>query len=287
MKEVDVLVIGGGPAAVITAVVAKQMNTDKHVVVVRNSPTVVIPCGIPYIFNTLKTVENDIMPDGAYKMNDIELIIDEAIDGDIDAKVIKLKTGQEIKYKKLVLATGSLPKIPKFIPGYEKEGVFYIYKNFDYLNQMLEKIANMKKIVIIGGGFIGMELADEFISQGEKEITIIEMEPHCLIQAFDQEFCEQVEEKFKDAGVNILTNTKLTAVMGDNKVEYVEIDGKKKIKAEAVIFSIGSRPNVELATKLGIRVDEKYGIWADEYLRTSHPDVFAVGDCTAKNRIIA
>ncbi len=103
-----------------------------------------------------------------------------------------------------------------------------------------------------------------------------------MSQAFDLEFCEQVEEKFKQAGIKILTNTKVTAVGGEEKVEYVEINDTEKIEADFIVFSIGATPNTELAEKLGLRIEEKLGIWVDEYLRTSHSDIFAVGDCTAK-----
>ncbi|RLI66248.1 MAG: pyridine nucleotide-disulfide oxidoreductase [Promethearchaeia archaeon] len=277
MKETDVLVVGGGPAALITSVVAAQMNPNKKIMTVRNFPNVPIPCGIPYAFGQLKGIGNNVMPDASYKAFNIDLVIDEVVDGDKSKKIMELKSGEKIKYDKLVLATGSKPIVPKFITGYDKPHVYYVSKDNSYLEKAYEATKSAKKIVIIGAGFIGMEFADELLRERDKKISIIEMLPNILGVAFDREISDVVEEKFRATGVNLLTGKKVTAI-DDN---FVHLETGEQIEADMVICAIGARPNTELATKLELRV-ERNGIWVDEYLRTSDKDIFAVGDCAAK-----
>lgn len=277
MKETDVLIIGGGPAAVITSVVAAQMYPGKKITTVRNFPTVPIPCAIPYSFGVLKGIENNLMPDGGYKANGVDLIIDEAVNGNGNSKVIEFKSGETIKYDKLVLALGSKPMIPTFIPGYDKSHVYYVSKDNSYLETVYEASKTAKNIVIVGAGFIGMEFADVFIEQGNKNVTVVEMLDHVLGSAFDIEICNQVADKFIERGTKIITSKKVSAIE-DN---FVQLESGEKIEADMVIIAIGAVPNTELATKLNLKVEGK-GIWVDEYLRTSDKDVFAVGDCAAK-----
>ncbi|MCF2138587.1 MAG: FAD-dependent oxidoreductase [Candidatus Lokiarchaeota archaeon] len=276
MKETDVLVVGGGPAAVITSVVAAQMHPDKKITTVRNFPTVPIPCAIPYSFGQLQGIDNNLMPDKGYHANNIELIIDEAINGDRNEKVIELKSGEKIKYDKLVLATGSKPIIPTFIPGYDKPHVFIVSKDNEYLKEVYKASETANKIVIIGAGFIGMEFADEFLRLN-KDITIVEMLDHVLGNSFDMEFSNQVAEKFTEAGVKLLTGKKVIAIDDD----YVQLESGEKINADMVLVAIGAVPNTDLASKLGLKLEGK-GIWVDEYLRTSDDDILAVGDCASK-----
>ncbi len=276
MKEVDVLVIGGGPAALITAVVAAQMNPSKKIMTVRNYPTVPIPCSIPYGFGQLKGINNITMPDASYKANGIELVIDEVVDGNRSEKTMQLKSGESIKFDKLVIATGSKPMIPTFIPGYDKPHVYLVSKDISYLEKVHEASKTAKKILIIGAGFIGMEFADEFLREG-KDVTVVEMLPNVLGVAFDREICDVVEERFKANGAHILTGKKVTSI-GDS---HVQLESGESIEADMIIAAIGAIPNTELATKLNLKIEGR-GIWVDEYLRTSDKNIFAVGDCATK-----
>ena len=138
---------------------------------------------------------------------------------------------------------------------------------------------NSKDIVIIGGGFIGVEIADDISRIKNKNINIVELLDHCLAANFDQEFAKVAEEQLKNKGVKIYTKTKIQNIGGKERVEFVELDKGEKIPADLVIISIGAKPNIKLAKEAGINTEERGGIWVDEYLRTNIPDIFAVGDC--------
>jgi len=281
MIETDILVIGGSAGGILTATTAKKIYPDKKVVTVRKNKTVMVPCGIPYIFGTLYDTAKNRIPDEMVKNAGVELIIDEVISVDKDKKIAVLKSGEEIKWDKLVLATGSIPVIPKWLPGHDLENVFQIIKDEEYLANMLNKL---KEVVIIGGGFIGVEFAEQLTIAGQ-QVTLVEIANKILWLAFDDEFAAIAEQDLESHGVTLKLGTKVKAILGNGKVEEVEFESGERVKAEAVILSMGVTPNTELAKQLGLDLTRKGAIVVDEYMRTSAPDIFAVGDCALKRDV--
>ena len=273
--KTDVLIIGGGPAGIVTAVTAKQNYPEKKIVVVRKEQRVAVPCGIPYIFGTLRDVEKNLIPDSVLTSKGIEILVDEIVDVDTEKKIAKSKNHGNIEFEKLIFATGSKPIKPP-IKGIEGNNVFFVKKDSQYLQELLKRVDESESIVIIGGGFIGVEFADELRKLGKK-VSIVEMLPHVLSASFDDEFCELAEEELKRTGVEVYANSKVVEI----KENRVILSSDKEIPGDIVIVSVGARPNTDLAEKIGLKVS-KNGIVVDEYMRTSHPDIFAVGDCAEK-----
>jgi len=219
MKKTDVLVLGGSAGGLTAAISARRNYPDKDITLVRREEKVLVPCGIPYIFGTLGSVEKNLIPvDEMLSANKMESIIDEVTEIDRAKKVVKTAKGEEIGYEKMILATGSLPIIPP-IPGVDLEHVFVAKKDVEYLTGMLKTIEASKRVVIIGGGFIGMEFADDLTKRG-LDITVVEMLPHCLQLNFDDEFCEKVEERLKEKGVKLLTDTTAEEIGGEKILPY-------------------------------------------------------------------
>ncbi len=275
--KVDVLTIGGGPGGIIASVTAKKNYPEKNVLLVRKEEKAVVPCGIPYIFGTLDSVDKNIMSSAVLTNNGVDLLIDEVVDLNVEEKIAKTKEGKEISYDKLILATGSQPIVLP-IPGHDLEGVWFVRKSYEYLSRLKEAIDAANDIVIIGGGFIGVEFADEITKKGKK-VTIVEILPHLLGKAFDEEFCKVAEEELTKKGVKVLTGSKVKSIEGDGKVEKVVLDDGSEIKADVVIMSVGAKPEVSLAKKAGIKLGYTGAIEVDTFMRTSAKDVFAVGDC--------
>jgi len=276
--KTDILIIGGGPAGVVAATTAKKHYPLKQVTLIRKEKKAVIPCGIPYIFNRLDSVEKNLMPDQPLLNNQINLIITEITEINPKDKKVVAKNGNVYSYDKLILALGSTPQLIP-IPGSEKQGVWLVKKDYEYLKKLRQAVLKSKNIIIIGGGFIGVEFAEELSNIKNLNIYIIEKLNHCLITNFDEEFALAAEEKLKNKGVKILTNKTIKQIQGKETVEYVELDSGEKIPADLIILSIGARPNVDLAKKAGIKTEEKGGIIVDEYMKTNIPDIFAIGDC--------
>jgi len=273
----DVVVIGGSAAGLIAAKSAKLSYPDKKVLIIRKEEISLVPCGIPYIFSRLNTIDDDIMGIDPLKKLGIDFLIDEAVRVDIGLKkVFTLK--ESVEYEKLVFATGSTPFVPP-IEGIESEGVFTIPKDYGYLKGVLKKVKSAKKVVVIGAGFIGVEVSDEIRKDG-KEVTLVEALDRVLPLAFDEDIASVVADKLKENGVKIRVSSRVKRfISSEGKVSSVELENGETIETDTVIVSIGYRPNTGLAKEAGLFIGKNGSIWTDEYLRTSEQDVFAAGDC--------
>ncbi len=281
MKTTDILVIGGSAAGVTVALTSKTRNPDKKVTLIRKEEKVMVPCGIPYIFGTVKTTDNNILPDAMLEKSKIDIQINEAVDIDFDKKICILKNGEKIVYEKIILATGSSPVKPKWLNGGDFDNVFTIPKNKNYLDNIQANLNGAENIVVVGAGFIGVEIADELNKAGKK-VTLVEKLPQILGLAFDKEFADAAEDILKSRGINVITGAGIKEINGNGKAEEVLLENGNKLPANVVILSMGYRPNTELAKRCGLDINERGFIKVDEYLRTNKPDVFAVGDCAEK-----
>ena len=271
----DVVVIGASAGGLTATISAKRFYPNRSVLIIRKENVNMVPCGIPYIFGTLKSVDDDILPVEKFLESlGVDILMDEVTEIDPRAKLVRTASGKEIAWEKLVLATGSKPAKPDFL-GSELEGVYTVPKDYEYLKVLHRKVAESEKIVIVGGGFIALEVGDEIRKLG-KDVTLI-VRSRLLRSSFDPEFSKMVEERLREVGINIVYG-QVERLVGDGKVERVKLVDGTEIPTDLVILSTGYRPNAELAVKAGLKVT-RYGIWTDEYMRTSHPDIFAVGDC--------
>ena len=280
-ENINIIVIGGGPAGMVSAVTARRYYPDKKILLIKNVANGVVPCGIPYMFASLKNPEGNRIGNASLDKHNIDVLTDEVISINRSEKKIITKSNKEYRYEKLILAIGSSPIIPP-IPGVDKPGVYMIYKDFDYLKIAIEKIKRAKNVLIVGGGFIGVEFADEISKIGGLNVYIVEIFPRLLANSFDPEFSEVVENKLKNQKVNVLVNTRVSEILGKDKVERVKFSDGKEIEVDTVILGIGAVPNTKLAQAAGIDLGKGKGIWVDEYMRTSDLDIFAIGDCAGK-----
>ncbi|MFA5419593.1 MAG: FAD-dependent oxidoreductase [Bacteroidales bacterium] len=286
MKKTDALIIGGSAAGMVAAVIGKAHWSNKEFILVKKQKDVMVPCGIPYIFGTLENSDKNLMPvDSVMQKNGIESLVDEAIEIDTDTKIVTFVSGEKIGYQKLVIATGSTPMKPGWLQGADLQNVFVIPKDREYLDDMKSKLGTAKNIAVVGAGFIGVELSDELSKHGY-HVTLIEKMPHILGLAFDAEIAEKIHEMLIVRGVDIITGKGISKVIGTEKVEAIELEDGQKIEMDAVVLSIGYKPNTGLAKKSGIYLDEDNFIAVDEYMRTHIKDVFAVGDCAQKRDFV-
>ncbi len=286
MKNTDVLIIGGSAAGMVVALTAKMYWNDKDLTLIKKQKDVMVPCGIPYIFGTLGTSEKNIMPvDAMMDKNGVTSVVDEVVSVNTKEKTAHLKGGEVISYQKLVIATGSNPVKPSWLEGANLDNVFVIPKDREYLDLMNSKLQSLKKIAVIGAGFIGVELSDELKKRGYS-VTLIEKLPNILNLAFDVELSDKIQEMLESRNVKVITGTGIKRVIGNNKVEKIELENGEELEMDAVVLSMGYRPNSVLAAQAGIPVDEDGFVIVDEYMRTEVDDVFAIGDCAQKRDFV-
>ncbi len=193
---------------------------------------------------------------------------------DRDAKTVTTESGDTYPYEKLLIATGSRPRILN-IQGSDLPGIHYLRTIAD-VDGIRDAMQNAKKVCIVGGGYIGLEVAAVAKTAG-LEVSVLEMESRILQRVTTEQMSEYYHNLHTSRGVNILVNTGCSGFEGDGKVERV-LCGDDSIEADLVIVGIGIIPNVELAEAAGLNVDN--GIVVDDHCRTSGEDIYAAGDCT-------
>ena len=199
---------------------------------------------------------------------------------DFDNKKLTVKnllTGEvkEDTYDKLVLTLGSWPIVPKFEGG-ELENIV-LCKNHDHAQEIIAKSKDVKNTVVIGAGYIGVELAEAFEMQG-KNVTLIDAEERIMAKYLDKEFTDLAEDAFKEKGVNLVLGEKVQKFEGENNKVTKVVTNNGSYEADLVVLCIGFAPNTKLIEgKLDTLPNG--AIIIDEYMQTSKEDVFAAGDC--------
>lgn len=281
MKTYDVIIIGAGPAGIITGTTARKNNPEKSMLMLKEEEKGLVPCGIPYIFHSLGDVDKNKMGPKPFIDAGGEVLADAVEEVMMKEKQVRLKSGKTFGFGKLVFATGSLPIVPKFIPGYDLKNVFYIKKSYNYIEHLFNELKNKKNIVIVGGGFIGAEVAEQLALEEGKKVSLVEMEEQCFMRAFSFELSKLATDALRETAVDVYTSTKVEKIKGKSgQVEKVELSNGESLDADAVIMSIGYRPNTELAEKAGFPLNKMGAIVVDNYERTTVKDVCAVGDCS-------
>src|SRR5439155_1050903 len=188
---------------------------------------------------------------------------------------VRLASGASLSYDSLVLAVGarnrSLP-----VDGAELDGVLYL-RTLDESREIKSRIQHAQTVVVIGGGFIGLELAAVVRSLG-KSVTVLEAQPRLMPRVVAPVISQFYRDLHASRGVNVVCGAMVTEIAGANgKAQAVLVSGGQSFPADLVLVGIGVVPNVELAQGAGLKVGN--GIVVDERLRTSDPVIYAVGDC--------
>lgn len=281
-----VIIIGCTHAGTAVAKNVAKLYSDAEVTVYeKNNNISFLSCGIALYVGGVVKNPYELFYSSPEKLMDLGIktkMRHEVLDINLDEKslVVKnLETNEEFvdHYDKLVITTGSWPIVPK-IPGIELNNIL-LSKNFDHSNAIIEKTKEAENIVVVGAGYIGVELVEAFALQGKK-VTLIDTEPRIMSKYFDAEFTDQAEDEFASHGVKLALAETVTQFEGsNNRVERV-ITNKGSYDADAVILSIGFRPSTALfAGKLDMLGNG--ALLVDEYMQTSCKDVFAAGDCCA------
>jgi len=283
LKKYDVIIIGASAAGITTALTARKYYPQKSILCVTDVAKVPIPCGIPYVFGTIGDPMKNLIPvENMCKANNIDLLNEKVIKINREFKLILTETDDTFGYQKLVIANGSNPIIPP-IEGVQLDNVFVIRKDPVYLQSLMNHLDESKKIVIIGGGFIGAEMAEECRKRRpESEITIVEMQQHCLQLVYDEEFTLLAEKALIDQNIKLLTDEKVTKLVGQKSVNQVVLASGKIVETDMVLLCIGCSANIALAQEAGLRIGPTRGVQVDESMLTSDLDIFACGDVCEK-----
>lgn len=193
------------------------------------------------------------------------------------AKTVHSYHGVEISYDYLVLATGSAAFVPP-IPGVEKQGVF-IYRTIEDLELMQAHAKHARKGVVMGGGLLGLEAAKAMLDLGISDTHVIEFAPRLMPRQIDDAGSRLLQSKLESLGLTIHTSTATSSIIGEETVSGLQFSDDTILDADMLVISAGIRPRDELAKLSGIEVGQRGGIVVNESMETSHPNVFAIGEC--------
>lgn len=271
-----VVIIGGGTAGISTATHLRRRDENAEIIILeKNKEFGVSACALPYLLGGLIENPEDITGATVEQMRQIFRIDvkleHEVIDIDRKNKILTIEGKTPVSYDKLILATGAVQLRPD-IEGVLGDNIFTIrdLHSIDKIKVYFEG-TGARKILILGGGNVGLETAEAFMRLGA-EVCIVEETPH-LMPHFDPEVMRRLENHLQNLGVKLYLKRKITAFC-DN---YALLDNDIKIKYDMVIIATGVRPDVKLPIMANIHLGHSGGILTNEYMQTNDPDIFAAG----------
>ena len=288
-----VLIIGGVAAGTKAAAKLKREDYSMEVTIItKGSDISYAGCGLPYYVGDVIHKKEQLIvntPESFEKLTGVRVITNtEAVKVRREEKLVEAvhtETGETVTYPydKLVIATGASPIRPS-MEGIDLEGIYFMRTPQDAisLRERLEK-KDVKRAVVVGGGFIGLEVAENLASQGIR-VSVIDLADYVL-PGFDPEMAEYVENYLADQGIMTFTGTKLEGFVGEGKLEKVKTS-RKAMKADIAVLSIGIRANTDFLEGSGIALMPNRTIKVNAYMQTNDEDIYAAGDCAmVTNRI--
>ena len=281
MKVVVVGCTHAGTAAVVNL---KALHPESEITIYEKNDNIsFLSCGIALNVGGVIKETKDLFynsPENLAKQGVITNMRHEVLDIDFDNKKVKVKnlvTNEEFEdnYDKLVLTLGSWPIVPRFEGG-DLDNIL-LCKNHDHALTIIEKAEDAKNVVIIGAGYIGVELVEAFEMKG-KNVTLIDAEDRIMPKYLDKEFTDLAEAEFKAKGVNFALGQKVQKFEGENGKVTRVVTEKGSYEGDLVVLCIGFAPNTKLVQGK-LETLPNGAIIIDEYMRTSREDVFAAGDC--------
>ncbi len=277
MMKYEIVVVGGGPAAI---TLAKRLGKKKELAIIRPEDHSMIYCAMPYVIEGLLSVEKTLKSDSLVTDAGATLIRDRVERVDYAHKCLYTRKGETIAYDRLILATGAEPVIPQ-VPGVDLLGV-YAFKSEEDLTHLSSLVdQGLSRAVVVGAGAIGIELAQALRSRGI-EVSLIDMASHVLSNLIDGSMALQAEQQLETLGVDLILEKRVVELRGSDRVETVFLDDGTVVELGEqgiIVFAVGMRANTELVDHELITTGPQ-GIIVNEKMESTLDEVYAVGDCT-------
>ncbi len=283
MKYIIVGAVAGGAS---TAARLRRLDEHAEIIIFEKGEYISYAnCGLPYYIGDVIKDRNKLFVQTAASFNQ-RFNIDVRITTEVTAidplkKTVtarKQATGEvyEETYDKLILSPGAEPLRPP-LPGINLEGIFTLrnVNDTDYIKNYIQQ-KQVKKVLVIGAGFIGLEMAENFHDLG-LGVTLIEM-GNQILAPVDFPVAAMVQQHIRSKGVNLRLSTAVTGFTKNGESLEVSLNNGETLIADMVLLSIGVRPDTRLAVAAGLKIGNARGIWVNDYLQTSDPDIYAVGD---------
>ncbi|MEJ2124282.1 MAG: FAD-dependent oxidoreductase, partial [Alphaproteobacteria bacterium] len=273
MRSYDVVIVGGGPAGRTIVHTLHEHHAGLSIAVIKDEAINVNRCAVPYGINAEDPIEKFQIPNKLVSDFGAELIVESVERLDPKGKTVTLASGETIGYDKLVLATGARPFVPP-IEGIESENITFVRSLAD-LERLRQLAAKSREVVILGGGYIGVEVAVVLKDMG-LSVSLVEMQPTILGGTAEPELTEVLLAAMMEHGIHLHTERRVVKFLDNGAVE---LNNGSEVPGDFVVVAAGVRPDISLAEAAGLNVS-KHGVVVDDHMRSvSHPDIYACGDC--------
>jgi len=302
VEEKRLIVVGGSAAGAKAAAKARRIDPNAEIIIIQRDPDLsMASCGYPYYVggtfddrNMLLCTPTGVVRDPMFFMNA------KGIEARTQTEVVKidrrahtvtckdLASGAEevLTYGKLVLATGSKPRLPP-VPNADLDGITTLLsmRDADYLRRIRDE-KKIEKAVIIGGGLIGVETCEALQLAGF-QVTIVELLPQ-LLTFLDWELAKSVENHIRSQGVEVITENGVKEFIGkEGKLTGIKLQDGTVLDCELAVVAIGVQPNSQLAADAGLEIGALGGIAVNRQMQTSDPDIYAAGDCVELDHLLS
>lgn len=281
-----VIIVGGVAAGATTAARLRRLDEEADIIMIERGEDISFAnCGLPYYVGDVIPNRNNLLVQTPTSMsrrfeldirtrNEVQKIF--PTEKMVEVHNLRNDKIYRENYDYLVLCPGAKPIVPDF-PGVDKPNVFTVRNipDSDFIRHYIE-VREVRKAVVVGGGFIGLEMAEMLHHRGIA-VTIIEAGPQ-VMNALDPEMAAIVHNYIRSLEINLILNDRPQSLEGADSAEQVVLAGGRRIETDMVILGIGVRPEVWLAEQAGLTLGSTGGIWVDEYMRTSDPSIYAAGD---------
>jgi 3-phenylpropionate/trans-cinnamate dioxygenase ferredoxin reductase subunit len=285
-REVDFLLIGGGMASAHCAAELRRRGAEGSILLVGREPEPPYerpPISKDYLGGDSGRADAHVNPTSWYEENGVELLTGKNVMGlDPEARTAKIQGGEEVGFDKALFGTGAMVNILR-IEGAENEGIHYL-RAFGNADAIRADAKTDSHVVLIGGSYIGCEVAATLTARGAK-CTIIAMEDVALSRSFGADAGRWFQEQLESHGVSFHGGETLSAFEGDGRVKAVVTESGLAVECDAVVVGAGVRPDAMLAQRAGLEVGEG-GIVCDSKLETSVAGIYAAGDCCSYESVV-
>jgi 3-phenylpropionate/trans-cinnamate dioxygenase ferredoxin reductase component len=274
-----IVIVGTGQAGFQTAASLRAEGYEEPITLIGEEPQIPYqrpPLSKGFALGTQDLESLELRPKNFYQDHDINLVVNERVTAiERTERFVTLASGSRVPFEELVLAVGARNRLLP-VKGADLDGVLYL-RSLDEALAVKERLKNAEEVVVIGGGFIGLELAAVASTLG-KSVTVLEALPRLMSRVVAPIISEFYRELHSSRGVKIFCGAYVSEITGSGSaVREVALSDGRSFPADLVLVGIGVVPNVELAREAGLRISN--GIAVDENLQTDDENIFAIGDC--------
>lgn len=281
-----IVIIGGVAGGASVAARLRRMDEQAQIILIEKGPYISYAnCGLPYYIGETITQREKLFVQSvagfAQRFRVDIRTLSEAVEIVPEQKLVRVRESvsgniYEESYDKLVLSPGALPIVPEW-PGIQSEGVFTLrdVQDTDNIKRYIREKA-VESAAIIGGGFIGLEMAENLCMAG-LEVSLIEKQPQ-VMASLDPEMANFIHQKLYDNGVGLYLGKGVSGIGRQGENLRISLESGENLEVSMVLLCMGVRPNTELARAAGLRIGDTGGIAVNAYMQTSDPAIYALGD---------